>query len=219
MSERTESKAADTGSAAGDVCRLIHLGNTFESAMTYAERQWSGADMQLVEKWCWEYANDVRNQTGSFVGDVIAETQEAEVACTVDGVDLVGHVDQIRELNGQWYVWDIKTSRGAGETLVYDYAWQLAGYAVAATRTFGRVVLPGGIIRLRGYVGRGKKDPRDRDVFFYAPWTPKQCESMLGDAVAASQSTIATPGDHCRYCPASGPNHCKEELNDKEKRS
>ena len=209
--ERDNMAAADTGTAAGRVVELWHATGRslpLRECIATARSELPGdADWSLVEAYTTGYVADPRNSEG-----VVAEYQELEMRCVVDGVELVGHCDQIRRGDdGRLHVWDLKCGVAEGQEMVYSYAWQLAGYAVAASETLGEDVHVGGIIRMRGYHhARRKKqpDPAEARVFFHADWELPVARSMLRDAVASTKAALALPGAHCRWCPAGGPNLC-----------
>ena len=84
-------------------------------------------------------------------------------------------------------------------------------YALASTATMGEAVLPGGIIRLRGYkdvvIGPGASDEAGRSpVFFETPWSLDHCRDMLVTAAYRVQAIREgrielIPGPHCQWCP------------------
>lgn len=228
--------AAHTGSAVGRVIELWHRFGEESGALEEALRQAQSpqevevgdyrlADWDTVRGWARFYAEDPRNQYGV----VVADMQEAEVRYTLpvwlpsdedaptgEPVELVGHVDQIRrDRAGNLTVWDLKSGKAQGEEMVYAYALQLAAYSLAATETLGETVLPGGIIRLRGYDSKRPKEcpPDGRRVFFETPWSLDACRALL-DTVSATIEEVRRgvvrlqPGDHCRFCPAGGPGQC-----------
>lgn len=237
--DRPSSKAADTGSAVGRLIELWHRAGEDSGQMdacvqtlrAEAASRFALADLDDVVTTGLLYAQDPRNR-----GEVVADYCELQVDVTLppapedpvgEPIQLRGHVDQIREVGGQLYVWDVKNGRPEGEELVNSYALQLAAYAVAATHTLGRDVLPGGIIRTQGYraTRRVRGDdgelrdrvPTDARVFYHAQWSLSQCRSMLGTAVQHvallnAGIVLTQPGVHCRWCPADGPNVCGDEI-------
>ncbi len=239
--DRRRSQAADAGSAAHKAVELLHRGHDMESLCAQVAQEFPHVDLKLVGMWVGQYARDPRNQN-----TVLVDSQEAEVKLDLGPVQLVGHVDQIREHpDGTKRVWDIKTGRS--ESPVTHYAWQLAGYALAATETFGEPILPGGVIRLRSYIrrdrctycqaapgadcvtssGKWTRDHSEREWTLLPPDTAPvfhemqasldQCRATLKSFLALYELreqgiTVTTPGDHCRYCPADGPQYCVLEL-------
>lgn len=221
---RSSSRAADTGTAVGRAIELWHRGGeTVDAAIaavgqTVAEECAPQADWDTVREQLRLYTLDARNH-----GVVLAHLQEHEVRAEVPAdpddptgapVVIVGHVDQIRRApNGGLQVWDLKSGKPSGLEMTHLYAWQLAAYAVGCTETLGEDVLPGGIIRTRGYTARGADDPSRARVHYATPWSLDQCRDMLG-VVAYRVGEIrrgliaTTPGAHCMFCSGEGPALC-----------
>lgn len=210
--------AADTGSAAGRMIELYHSNVLPADAIQQAGREcherFPAADLEGAAKRALRYMRDERNPKG------IASHCELEVDLVLPGWDgepdvhLRGHLDQIRERqDGRLEVWDVKDGAPEGSKLVLDYAWQLAAYALGATEKLGRPVLPGGIIRLKGYDSeRAGADPSVCNVFFPMPWTLDQCRAQLDNAVymihlIRKGIVLRTPGVHCTWCRLS-PSTC-----------
>lgn len=227
----TGSAAANTGSAVGRIAELWHRGGegatSFEEAVAQAMREvaenFPRADMDEARLHALGYASDPRNR-----GVVVAEWCELEVKLTLapapedptgQPIELVGHIDQIRRdpVTKQLRVWDLKNGRPGGLELLYGYAWQIAAYSLACTATLGEPVLPGGVIRMKGY-GTKRRDPdADPSTHFEAPWSLDQCRGML-DVVAFEVAHVRNgaiamrPGMHCMWCPAGGPHLCGARL-------
>lgn len=222
------SPAAHTGTAVGRLIELTHQGAPYAEALARTQAEapeaFPDADLDYVMQCGLAYCSDARNRDV-----VVGELCEREVTVSLapsprdptgEPIQLVGHVDQIRRERGQLYVWDLKNGRPSGIDLLYGYAWQIAAYAVAASNTLGEPVLPGGIIRLRGYIHERRKnnpDPNEANVFYAAPWTLEQCHAMLGNvvehiALQRSGVLLSQPGTHCEWCPASGPHTCADEI-------
>jgi len=233
-------RARDSGSAVGRLIELCHRGYLFEDAMLQVAREapdeFPMYDETDIRIWGMQYCTDTRNGSESPLGVVIGDRCEAEVTLTLDPapedstgepVKFVGHIDQVRRgPDGILRVWDVKSGNIGdnprieyGLELLYQHAWQLAAYALACTETWDETVLPGGIIRLRGYLCRNKPvvPPSDAKVFFHAPWSLETCREMLATPVyhiaGIRNGAIAlNPGDHCLYCPGGGPNLCGDEI-------
>ena len=221
----TRGSAADTGSAHHRLVDLHHQGTLPVDALEIVRSelaQWPKADLEQAEEWAVAYRADPRNGPGSVV------QTELVVRCalkpdrddpTGQPVLLTGHVDQLRRgPDGGLYVWDVKTGKGAGPAMVYQYAWQLAAYAVAASQTLGEEVWCGGVIRTRGYKTRKTYAPGQEPVFFEAGWTLSQCEQILTSATyligrLRAGEVLLTPGEHCAWCPGGGPANCATALN------
>lgn len=222
-------QAAQNGSAVGRVIELWHRKGEDESAMIEAIEQsrwegsdWPDADWDKIIKWARAYADDPAN-----LGVVVPEWQEREVRLTLDPapedptgdpIEIVGHVDQIRRhpVTGGLTVWDLKSGSAGGEDMTRTYAWQLACYALACTQSLGMGdVLPGGILRLRGYDATPRGNPR---VAFSVAWSLDQCREMMGSvrfhvANIRRGAIPLNPGTYCRYCPAGpDPSRCGERV-------
>lgn len=236
----TAGAAAHSGSAVGRLIELWHRSGEdnadFDSLVaqvrTEVPNRWPLARMDDVLRWALSYCGDPRNS-----GTVLVDSLEREVEYSLPAAGelypygsgtnppkpllLRGHLDQVRrESDGVLRVWDVKSGRPDGIDMLYDYALQLAAYAVAATESYGEPVLPGGIIRLRGY-HKGRRSQWDgldeAPAFFHAPWTLEQARGML-DTIAAHHALLARgvilrqPGSHCSYCPGESPALCGEKL-------
>lgn len=254
----TSGAAAQTGTAAHKLIELLHRGYSPEDAASLCRVEaadlYPQADLAFASMLASGYWLDPRWDNDEVVPEWLELEVKLELPAdagdpTGEPIKLTGHVDQIRRgQDGQLRVWDVKTSRGEGGNLVHSHAWQLAAYALAASNTLGEQVLPGGIIRLRGYIDYGdcptcsasrgqscatktgnpcfnphkKREvvaPADPQVFHLAPWSLDQCSAMLETVswlvAAMRRGEVPTmPGDWCRYCPASGPATCSDEIGD-----
>lgn len=223
-------KPAQNGSAVGRVIQLAHEGVLLEEALAQTEREsenWPLADMAQVREWATPYCLDERNGPGSDFGPVVPGSCEMTVKLMLPPdeddptglpIHLRGHIDQLREERGTGIlrVWDVKSGRGTGQELLAEYAWQLAIYSAACTATLGRLVLPGGIIRLRSYERHGPTAP---GVFWEAPWTPEDVASMVGTVahdigVLRAGKIPLRPGLHCQWCPAAPFWSCHQRVPD-----
>lgn len=214
-------KAAQTGS-------LVHLGveafhqgrkkSTCEKRIR-TSKEFPEGDRDEAIRHFDAYVRDPRNQTTPV-------KVEEKIELTLDppdGSDLpirvFGTLDQIREVNGEWYLFDVKTGKVQGWDMVNDYAYQVAAYCVGATKTFGRPVHPGALIRTQGYFKRGQFPPETEPdgVFFEIPWKLDQCYTLLEmvrrqvGLIRQGHPTIG-PGAHCNWCPAGGIGGCIVEL-------
>lgn len=166
-------KAADTGTAVGQMIELFHRGLSVQDSVKKTEEMMEDggviggtdrhsyplADIPLAQKWMERYAADPRNPVDS----VIEESLEVEVELDLDPfptdptgkkIHIVGHIDQIRAdpEDGIWEVWDVKSgSRHNGDEMVLEYSWQQAAYTLGAMKHFKRPMRWGGIVYVRGY--------------------------------------------------------------------
>ena len=218
--ERTHSMKANSGSAVGRVIQLWIEGSFVEEALLTAKREgeaYPKADWDLVAKWARAYVADARNHPGGRHGETDPAKCEAEVKLNIGCHPFVGHIDQVRRLDGRLWVWDLKSGAGQGVDMVSDYAWQQAAYAVACTETWGEEVGFGGIIRLRGYFPRAKVEPSEASVFFEAYWDTAKCRQVLSDPqflldMLGRGEYLQLPGRHCRWCPAPSYPHCGDHI-------
>ena len=229
-SDDTSGKAAQTGSAVGRMIELWHRGtlpgDLHLAVEAQAASEWPLADLDTARGWLTAYLADPRNWDDSEHGEVIPESLEQEVVynlpCdesdpTGEPIRLVGHMDQVRRSPGGLKVWDVKSGRPSGTEMIAAHAWQLAAYALGATALYGEPVLPGGIIRLRGYDSKRTKPPKN--VFYQTPWTLDQCRDMLGSpayliAMLRRGEVLSLPGASCVWCPGGGPHLCGSKIAD-----
>lgn len=221
------SEAADTGTAAGRMVELYHLGKSIGECIrqTGAEakggyghnnRPFDKADMERAGELFALYAGDPLNpvesvEAWSLEHEVRLELPPADSDPTREPVCLVGHIDQVRrDADGVYRVWDVKAGRGSGVQMIHEYAWQLSAYTLGLARS-GRCDGPvevGGIIRLAGYVARERTA-----VFFPAPWSLADCENMM-DTIREAVGQIRAgriplyPSPACQYCPGGGAWNC-----------
>lgn len=214
--------SAGAGTAIGAAIARFHKGESRDAMMAAFEQECPEAFRPNFRKILADYCDDPRNG----LGDVLVESLELTVAATLapaaedpkqEPIQLVGHTDQIRTRYGQLYVWDVKSGEPEGRDLLFYHAWQLAGYAVAATATLGREVHVGGIIRLRDYEKRPRSGKVQGPVFYEAQWTLDQCRVMLDtmrqDIAWLNQGFVHLhPGAHCAWCPGENPATCASEL-------
>ena len=227
--DRGSGAAADTGSAVGRLVQLHHEGwiadDAIERARREAPTEFPLADLARAERLYLSYAADPRNPRDVVVKGTCE--QEVRLVLPPDAHDptgqpihLVGHVDQIRHHpDGRLRVWDTKAGKlDDGLAMTRVYAWQLAAYALAATATLGRPVLPGGIIRLAGYEARDAEPSSGQASTHYeTPWTLDECATMLASvsaliAMIRRGDVLMLPGSHCRWCPGEAPNLCADRL-------
>lgn len=227
LGTRGSSAAADSGTGVGRVAQLWHENGedplALQAALTQAEREaptdFPKANLQDVGIWAQGYASDPRN-----AGCVVPKSCEKEVTLQLGKFELVGHIDQMRNVNGALRVWDIKSGKPGGRDMVCSYAWQVSAYALACTETLGETVLPGGIIRIRSYAWNNrcrwdKEDLSSCPAFFYMPWDLDACREMM--ASVHSHLTMLDegrvhlhPGTHCMWCPGEAPNLCGDRISD-----
>jgi hypothetical protein len=210
--------AADTGTGVGRGVELWHRGNSLTALQGILAKEaptaFPKADMTDVARIVERYCNDPRNRPEV----VVTSSLEQTVTLSLGTYTAVGHLDQIRynfpyekerEHLG-FTLWDVKNGAAEGETMLGDYAYQLAAYTLAAAPLYEGLSV-GGVIRTKGYITRGKPAPGTHSVFFHAGWKVSDCRAILSTVEyligEIRQGRIPhTPGAHCRYCPLDFPN-------------
>lgn len=239
--EDRKSAAAHNGTAAGRAIELFHAGLGVGEALAMTEeesasglrgRGFEMVKMTTVDAWVRRYCADPRNRPEIVLESSLEMEVELTLAAapedpTGEPIIITGHVDQIRrDRSGVLRLWDVKSGVLDGLDMLWTYAWQLAAYTVGAAEILNEPVLPGGVIRLRGYDSKAKlalaNDPEwcaGRAVHFESQCTLATCHEML-ETVAQHVAWIRLglihqhPGKHCGWCPAGGPHLCGTRLDE-----
>lgn len=214
--------AAMNGSAFHCLVEAWHQSNHDEYHALETEmsrrHEWPGAEIEKSVLPAFKgYTRDPRNR-------IIPIAQEIEIKFELDPspddptgqlIYLIGHIDQIRrDEDGNPRVWDMKLSRLAGGDLINSYSYQIAMYAIGATKYLGRIVKPGGIIRCSTYATKeAAKQVEPTGVFFPVGLSDEVLEHMISDVartVAAVRrgEVFSRPGDWCSYCPVGHISRC-----------
>lgn len=216
--------AADTGSLLHSYVSTWHgngkKGDAAERAVdATAAKTFPLADAARAKAWFAAYQADPRNRNAVMLAveqPVSLVLPCAEHDPTGEPVHLSGVLDQIREDDDGSRVWDLKTGRSGGVAMLDNYAFQLAGYTLAAAVWLGvDDMRPPGIIRLQGYDVKGT-DPSSspHGIFFRSVLTWKRCKMLLDEVVNIVADIRAgrvdvRPGFHCaNVCPAKGLQTC-----------
>lgn len=216
--------AADTGSATHAAVEHWHQHGDTQAALDSVRAglaKFPLAELDEVRLHFTPYTLDPRNRVRLVVNEMPVEftLDPADRDPTGLPIHVRGTLDQIRRgPDGRLYLWDLKTSKKDGYTLLHEHALQLAAYCVGAASKLNETVYPGGIIRSRGWRTRGC-DPTTAPagVFFHAEITPDVIPLLL-DTVRESVASIRAgeitvgPGDQCSYCPAGGLASCLSRL-------
>ena len=206
--QRDGGSAADTGSATHKAIHKWHSGKGVKEAlkaMKEAQAEYPLADFLEAERLFRAYTEDEKNQTAQVVASETLLQGEIE-----EGIFLEGTADQIREENKTWSIWDVKTSRFSGPQIRDQHTYQLAAYAMLASKRYKRPVHMGGIIMVRGYGAKGG------DKVFYPYDLTLDHALLLMRAVADRVRDVragriaAVPGELCNYCI--GVKACLEKL-------
>lgn len=212
--EFESSEAADTGSmthvGVADWHRNKDIANAVEE-MRKSQERYPQANLSEAAQLFLNYTQDPRNQEA----EVTVVEHKSSIIFTPASSDetkkaivIVGTIDQIRVVSGQWFIWDLKTSKRTGEDQLNMYIYQLAAYAIMASNEFNRPVGLGGLLCPRHYrIGDNSK----------AIWKYPHRFNDIGPlingirfAVAAVRNGLVhpSPGEHCRYCPQQSTSQC-----------
>ena len=154
--QREAQKAADTGSAVHKACAEWHRsGDAARSiaVMRASIAEYPLADLDDAELSFRPYADDPRHWS---------EVEYVETPVTLHtaaGHVISGTCDQIREIGGRLYVWDVKTGKETPWTYREQHMYQIAAYTLAAAETLQREVYVGGLICTYAYRRRGADLP------------------------------------------------------------
>lgn len=208
--------SADLGSAVHFAVAAYHRKEADAVArMREAAAAFPLADLDEAERIFGRYVADPRNSQAEVVAIEFPITVRLDPKY-LDGPPIVieGTLDQVRRVGDTFEVWDLKTGNRDGLYMQQHYAMQLAAYTLGAAATFAPVV-PGGYLRTKGYFTRGAVLPSPQGVF--VPACIPDPDALL-DAVRWSVCAIragyviASPGDHCGFCPLQGIEFCIPKL-------
>ncbi len=131
-----------------------------------------------------------------------------------------GTFDQIRRVNGELYLYDLKTGKKTGWEMIHDYAVQLAAYAYGAKQKKYPTVLPAAyVIRNYAYRVRGASMPAPDGVFWAMPYRSWDVIDLilenvrLGVALIRNGEVNFNPGPHCTFCEFGGLTGCIPQWN------
>lgn len=196
-------QAADTGSAVHAAVHAWHNNGKDAAASIEAMRLASGryatADLADAADLFLRYAADPRNQGAEIVASerkLRFELEPAPEDPTGKTVVVVGTVDQVRRINGELRIWDLKSSKKPGWHLIMQHVYQLAAYSVGATKALGEPVHPGGVIRVRSY---------PQTAFYPVSLDLKHALELMNSlrhvvAAVRSGNPIASPHEYCEWC-------------------
>lgn len=150
-----------------------------------------------------------------------------------------GTLDQLRFVNGQAELWDLKTGRKTGWEYIHDHAIQLCAYCygvrdVAAQIAAGKresfpdwekwqTCQPGKLILTMGYRRRGIDSPSPDGVYWPIPVKWQGVADILENvrlhvALYRMGEIQYGPGPHCTYCEFGGLPGCQKEYQTLHKR-
>lgn len=222
-------QAADTGSAMHHAAHTWHKnGQNYDDAvseMKLRKGDYPLANTSEAEMMFRQYAKDPRNAKAKIIKveeEVKLTLSPSKDDKTKKEIVIVGHLDQIREeLNGDWTLHDIKTTKKTGYEAVIESLYQMASYCAGATKKFKRPVHPGTIILPRAYIIKTMgKVLSPAGVFWSMPWTIHHVPYILDGLrslvanIRAGNILINPNVEYCRYCPAKGIDYCIPKLKD-----
>lgn len=212
--------AADTGSAMHAAIHAFHSGADISASlavMASRANEYKLADMADASAMFINYASDSRNRGAKVV---LAEKPiEFTIAAaptdpTGEPIHIIGTLDQVRENDGRYSLWDAKSSKKEGTELLNQHTFQIAAYCVGATMLLGKPVHPGGLILTRKYNG---KDPSAANVFWPYCWKFEDIEQILMPirfrvAEIRAGYLYHVPNENCKWCHARMPELCLPKL-------
>lgn len=218
-------QAADTGSAMHKAAAMWHLNNhdvaEAVKAMHLHGKEYPLADMKEAESLFRLYSKDKRNQEAETplierkIAFSIPPCKEDE---TQKEIVIHGTLDQVRRVNGELRLYDIKTTKKSGTVALQSALYQMAAYCVGATLLMDEPVHPGALILPRTYALKqnvGVLQPTG--VFWHIPWTLEHIPVILNGLkviVAAMRrgDVWVNPNEECFFCPEKSIDNCIPKL-------
>lgn len=186
-------------------------------ANRYAYRD---ADVERVRKMFEGYTEDPRNKVETILveGEIAVTLPPWKTDKTRKEIVIVGHPDQVRTVDGELVVCDLKTSTKSGLDIMFEYTCQLVVYALGASKLLKKPVQPGYIIRTASYATKQNEGNRSpEDVFIKYPFNTSQTSELI-DEIRREVARVRRgevgprPSVDCRWCPAGHPGTCSELL-------
>lgn len=213
--------AGDTGSATHVAVAEFHRGKDLAdclAAIGANQARYPRADLTDAAGMFLEYAKDDRNTAAKVVAIEQAirfQISPADEDKTGAPIQVIGTFDQVREVNGELKLYDLKTSKRQPMALLHHHVLQIAAYCVGATVFFGKPVHPGALILTRQYRG---KVPSTAPAFWHYNWRLEDTARIL----AVVRSTVARiragdvwhlpSDDMCTWCEMKTPDVCLPKL-------
>lgn len=187
-------------------------------ALEAARDRFPAGDVKRAKKHLEAYIADPKNSEAKVVRceeRLKCRLPPAPFDPTFQPVVIRGTVDQLRLVDGELQVYDIKTGKGFyGYKALDHYMTQQAAYVVAAKQTWGDQypgvpVEPGGLICTEGYVSSTASQ-----VFWFHKWSYDDIPLILQNvvnqvAMARMQRLGFTPStDACRWCEHKNFSNC-----------
>jgi hypothetical protein len=206
--------AGDTGSATHAAVAAMHTGSSIAAsleAMRAGSSRYPRADLQDAAGLFLAYATDPRNRDADVVAverQFSFSIEPAREDPTQERIQVVGTFDQVRRVDGHLQLWDVKTSKKDGATLLANHSLQAAAYCIGASVLLGEQVHPGGLVLPRRY-------PRNAHWPFAWKW------EAIPDILQGVRHVVAriragdvwhTPSDDCTWCGWRTPDVCLPKL-------
>ena len=127
-------------------------------------------------------------------------------------IHVAGTLDQIREIDSQLFVLDIKTGKPSGLDMMNSYLYQQLAYTLGAKQS-GHDVRGAYLLRTYGYRVRNANLPSPDGVFWLLPFEMRDVELLL-ERVAFNVAMIRRgeaqfgPGPACSFCPSRSISSC-----------
>lgn len=213
-------QAADTGSAMHRAAQAMHKKESIAAslkAMQEDKAKYPLADLNDAAAMFLNYASDPRNSTADFV--CVEQAIAFDIAPAKDDptqapIKVIGTLDQVRRKDGKLFLWDIKTSKKDGPTLLSNHIFQAAAYCIGASILLNAPVHPGGLILPRKYkAGAVATSP----AFWHFAWSFDDIEQILEPIrhkVSLIRRGLVThmPNEGCNWCPGRSPDLCLPKL-------
>lgn len=213
--------AADTGTAVHTAAHALHEGKEVADCLGIMKEklaEYPRADLMDAADLFLKYSGDTRNRQARVVLNEAAikfSITPAPEDPTGEAIALIGRVDQVREVDGQLKVYDLKSSKKDPNQLLHEHVFQMAAYCVGASVLLQRKVDPGALILVRRYKNT---DHSNAPVFWHYAWKFDDCEKILNivrHRVAEIRRGILyhNPAEHmCRWCHQHSPDICFPKL-------
>lgn len=214
-------QAADTGSAMHKAAAMWHLNNqdVIEALkhMHLFGKEYPLADMKEAEELFRAYTKDKRNKEAEtvLVEEKISfsmpphKEDETQAPIVIHGT-----LDQVRRVDGDLYLYDIKTTKKAGSVALQSALYQMAAYCLGASIRLNEPVSPGALILPRTYLKKENKGVlQPAGVFWHIPWNLSHLPAILDGlkvVVAALRrgDVWVNPSEDCFWCPEKSIDHC-----------
>ena len=218
--EESDQQAANTGSAMHVAAAEMHRGKEAAecvSAMMEGIRKYPRADLHDAAALFLQYSLDPRNRDARLI--LVEEPIAFQISPAPDDptgapIQVIGTLDQVREEDGIFRLYDIKTSKREPMDVLHDSTYQFAAYCIGASIKLGKPVHPGALILPRRY---RSSDPGGSPVFWRYPWRFEHIEQILYGvrttvARIRSGQLYHVPSDSCKWCHAKTPDNCLPKL-------